>query len=60
MKKINLNIPVTIFTIGAILFLSAPSKEIFMSGLLIELIGITAGVAVFFRYKITEKCMKEI
>jgi hypothetical protein len=68
MKDLNLNIPLSIFSVGAVLFLLAPSKlfitsishEVFMSGLMIELIGITAGLVVFYRYKITEKYMKDI
>ena len=68
MKNLNLNIALTIFSVGAILFLLAPLKlfdsytvhEIFMTGLLIELVGITAGLIVFYRNKITEKTLKEI
>ncbi len=68
MNNLNLNIPLSIFSIGAILFLLAPSRlfisnsthEIFMTGLLIELIGITAGLIVYYRYRITEKYLKEI
>jgi hypothetical protein len=68
MNNLNLNIPLSIFSVGAILFLLAPSRlfvssishEIFMTGLLIEMIGITTGLIVFYRYKMTEKCMKEI
>ena len=68
MNNLNLNIPLSIFLAGAILFLLAPlelfdsytTHEIFMTGLLIELIGITAGLIVFYRYKITEKVLKEI
>lgn len=68
MKNLNLNIALTIFSVGAILFLLAPLKlfdslttqEIFITGLLIELVGITAGLIVFYRNKITEKTLKEI
>ena len=59
MNNLNLNIPLSIFSVGAILFLLAPSRlfvssishEIFMTGLLIEMIGITTGLIVFYRYK---------
>lgn len=68
MNKLNLNLPLSIFSVGAILFLLAPSKlfitytthEIFISSLLIELLGIAAGLVAFYRYKITEKYLKEI
>ena len=68
MNKLNLNIPITIFLTGVVLFLLAPFEkfeaystyEIFIAGLLIELIGIAVGLAMFFRYKITEKLIKEI
>lgn len=68
MKNLNLNIPITVFLVGAILFLLAPLKlfdsynvhEIFMTGLLIEFVGITAGLFMFYRQKITEKYLKEI
>ena len=68
MNNLNLNIPVSIFLVGVILFLFAPLglfssytiQEISMAGLLIELVGIISGLIVFYRYKITEMCMKEI
>jgi hypothetical protein len=68
MNNLNLNIPLAIFSVGAILFLLAPSSlfisnashEIFMTGLLIEMIGITAGLIAYYRYRITEKYLKEI
>jgi hypothetical protein len=68
MNHLNLNKPLSIFTVGAILFLLAPVipfdsytvNEIFIAGILMQLAGITAAVIVFFRYKITERCLKEI
>ena len=68
MNNLNLNIPVSVFSVGVILFLFAPLEllssytiqEISMTGLLIELLGIIAGLIVFYRYKVTEKYLKEI
>ncbi|MBL1142757.1 MAG: hypothetical protein HND53_12070 [Proteobacteria bacterium] len=68
MYKLNLNIPLSIFLTGTILFLLAPvlifdsysTHEIFMTGIVIQLTGITASLIEFFRYKITEKLIKEI
>jgi hypothetical protein len=68
MNNLNLNIPVSVFSVGVILFLFAPLgltsqftiQEISMTGLLIELLGIIAGLIVFYRYKVTEIYLKEI
>ena len=68
MKAMNLNIAITIFAIGTLLFLMAPLKmfsslnndQIFMASLIIQLIGVSVGVAILIRHKITEKLMKEI
>ena len=68
MKNLNLNIPIVIFSLGAVIFLLAPLKlfnpnimhEIFMMGLLMELIGIATGLFMLFRYKTTKKIMKKI
>ena len=68
MKIFNLNIPVSIFLVGAILFLFAPiesfsaysSQEISMAGLLIELAGILLGLIMFYRHKVTEMYLEDI
>lgn len=68
MNYLNLKLPLSIFLVGVFLFLLAPVMifdsytihEIFITGILMQLIGITAGLAVFYRYKVTEKCLKEI
>ena len=65
MNKLNLNIPLTIFLTGAIMFLFAPfemfdaftTHDIFMTGLLIELAGITASMAVFTINRLNGKTM---
>ncbi|MFT5350074.1 MAG: hypothetical protein ACI909_001660 [Planctomycetota bacterium] len=59
MNKLELNISVSIFIIGAALFLLAPSgvfssvntDEIHMTALLIESIGVTTATVVFLREK---------
>ena len=68
MNNLNLNIPVSVFSVGVMIFLFAPIEsftsytvqEISMTGLFIELVGIMAGLFVFYRYKVTEKYLKEI
>ena len=68
MNNLNINVPLTIFLAGAILFLLAPLKlfdsytisEIFTTGLFIEMVGITASLAVFYINKINGKTMEEI
>ena len=68
MNNLNLNIPLSIISVGVMIFLFAPLgltsqftiQEISMSGLLIELIGIIVGSIVFYRYKVTEMYLKEI
>lgn len=68
MNNLNLNIPISVFLVGAMLFLFAPiesfyaysSQEISMAGLLIELVGISLGLIMFFRYKVTEMYLEDI
>ena len=68
MNNLNLNIPVSVFAVGAMIFLSAPleffssytSQEISMTGLLIELVGIIAGSIVLYRHKVTQIILEEI
>ena len=68
MNKLNFNIPVMIFIVGAVLFLIAPfglfktfsSNDIYLAALLIESIGVTASVVVFYRDKITAVLLDEI
>lgn len=68
MYHLNLNMPLLVFLVGVMLFLFAPiesvstysTQEISMAGLLIELTGIISGLIVFYRYKITERTIKEI
>ena len=68
MNNINLNIPVSVFAVGFILFLFAPyeyfyaysSQEISMTGLMIEFVGIAIGLLAFYRHKVTQTCMQEI
>jgi hypothetical protein len=68
MNKLNLNIPVSVFSVGVIIFLFAPLEffyshtiqEISMAGLLIELVGIIAGLIVLYRHKVTEECLEEL
>ncbi len=68
MKSLNLNIPICIFSVGAILFLLAPlglfssfnASDIYTTGLFTESIGIAIGFVTIVRYKLTEKIMKEI
>lgn len=66
MKNLNLNVALIIFLAGTVLFLLAPLKlfdsytahEIFTTGLLIELVGITASMVVFYMNKINEKTIE--
>jgi hypothetical protein len=68
MYKLNLNIPLIIFLAGAILFLLAPvlvfdsytTHEILITGITIQMVGLTASLIEFFRFKVTEKLIKEI
>lgn len=68
MKYINLNIPLSIFAAGTVLFLLAPvmtfgsysADQIFIAGIFIQLVGVIASLIVFYRYKVTEKILKEI
>lgn len=68
MNNLNLNIPLSVFSVGVILFVLAPFEffyshtiqEISMAGLLIELFGIAAGLIVFYRHKVTEGCLEEL
>ena len=68
MKKINLTIPLSIFLAGTILFLLTPvmifgsftTNEIFLTGIVLQIVGITASLIQFFRYQMTQKGMKEI
>ena len=68
MNNLNLNIPLSIISVGVMLFLFAPleffsaytTQEIAMAGLIIELVGILAGLIVFYRHKVTEMYLKEI
>ena len=68
MKHINLNLPLSIFVIGTVLFLLAPvisfasysTDEIFITGIAIQLLGVIASLVVFYRYKVTEKILKEL
>ena len=61
MNNLELNIPVSIFIAGAILFLLAPSglfssfnaSEIHKTALLIESIGVTTAFIVYCRDKVT-------
>ena len=68
MKNVNLNIPVSIFVLGAILFLIAPlglfpsftANQIYLASLLVESTGITVGFVMYFRDKITQMYLDEI
>lgn len=68
MNNLNFNIPVSIFILGAILFLLAPlglfssfnANQIYMAALLIESIGVTTALVVFYRDKITQMLIEEI
>ena len=68
MNNLNINIPVSIFLVGAVLFLLAPlglfssfsTNDIYTTGLFIESIGVTTGFVVIYRDKITELFMEEI
>ena len=61
MNNLELNISVSIFITGAALFLLAPSgilssfntDEMHMTALMIESLGLTTALVVFFREKIT-------
>jgi len=68
MNNLNLNIALSVFSVGAMIFLFSPLEffyaysiqDIAMTGLLIELVGIIIGAIVFFRYKVTQMYLEEI
>ncbi len=68
MNYLNIDFPVSVFSVGAFIFLSAPLeifssytiKEISMTGLLIELVGIIIGALVIYRNKVTQECLEDI
>ncbi|MFT5395967.1 MAG: hypothetical protein ACI85N_001155 [Gammaproteobacteria bacterium] len=68
MNNLNLNIPLSIISVGVMLFLLAPVvltsqftiQEISMTGLMIELLGIIVGSIMFYRYKVTAMSLEEI
>ena len=68
MNNLNLNIPVSVFSVGVMIFLFPPLEffssytiqDISMTGLLIELFGIIAGTIVLYRHKVTEMSLEEI
>lgn len=68
MNNINLNIPLSIISVGIMLFLLAPAgltsqftiQEMSMTGLMIELLGIIAGSIALYRHKVTEMYLEEI
>jgi hypothetical protein len=68
MYKLNLNIPLSVFLAGAVLFLLAPvlifdsytTNEIFITGIAMQVIGITASLIEYYRYKITQKLIRNI
>ena len=67
MNKLNLNIPVVIFIIGAVLFLLAPLglfssfgvNNMYIAGLLVESIGVTTALVIFYRDKINDFYLDE-
>ncbi len=68
MKNLNLNIPLSIISVGVMLFLFAPSglfssytiQEISVAGLLVELLGIIIGSIMFYRHKVTDISLEEM
>lgn len=68
MNYLNLNIPLSVFSVGVIIFVLAPLEffyshtiqEISMAGLIIELVGIITGAVVLYRKKVTQECLENI
>ena len=67
MNSINFNIPVMIFVFGAVVFLLAPlglfssfsTNNLYITGLLIESIGVTTALVIFYRDKIADLYLDE-
>lgn len=68
MNHLNLNTPLFIFAVGIVLFFLAPAvtfssysaEQIFISGIFIQLVGLISSLIAFYRYKVTERILKEI
>lgn len=62
MNKIDFNIPVLIFIVGAIMFLLAPlelfrifnSNQLYLYALMVESLGVTMAFIVYFREKLSD------
>jgi hypothetical protein len=66
MKHINFNISLSVFITGALMFLLAPvmtfdsysTREIFMTGIIMQIVGITVGLIEFFKYKMDNRIIE--
>lgn len=68
MTKINLNMTLSIFAVGAVLFLIAPAmtfqyyneEMVVIAAMVIQFLGVIASLLMFYRDKVTAKLLKDI